>query len=696
MKVFCHIRVKIYLLYFFCFLSLNGICQWQKIEEPYGGYVNNIAQVDNLIFAGGYFLFVSDDYGTSWEKVEAFPSFQIKNLLGYDGFLLATTYAGIYRSSDHGLSWEQLDPPVTGRYIELLCRANNTLVAYVPNSLTPSGIYLSEDNGETWSTPVTPFTPQIFISLQTIDEVLYACSVGEIFRSTDSGHHWEVFTSKIYYCTSLTYANNQFIAVNMFNCYRSNDGITWDTVSTNFYKPFCIHALDSVGFKSQRLLLGVSTHGLEDGYPGGLFYSDDNGSNWFPVDDVNNRNDNITCILETDSALFAGTGTEGIVRSFDAADHWEISNKGISCRDFYKISADENIILVTGRNEIEQFLSTDYGKTWHFQDLPEISGDPSLHSILVANNRLWIATREGLYFRKVSDSLWNVKMPDSSFYFLTEANQIIYAATRRTLFKTTDQGESWTVCNNTAGLPWIMCISAKENTVIAVLDDSVMYSHDAGAHFYSSELPGFWHNHIYPTHDGKDFFIISESMGIYLSVDDGVNWQKVNDSTLLYLYSVEAGPGCIFISTRDGGVIRSTDKGCTWKRYNEGFPGYATSVAGLALSGDTLYAVGLTDYSTGIGIYKRSSFPAGITPMEKHETGMRIHPNPVAGSFTISIRDQMLSNIPFSIISNNGKKMLNGYIGADGKINVESLPSDTYVIEIYHQERWYAVTFIKK
>lgn len=183
--------------------------------------------------------------------------------------------------------------------------------------------------------------------------------------------------------------------------------------------------------------------------------------------------------------------------------------------------------------------------------------------------------------------------------------------------------------------------------------DNLMF---AGAHFYSSELPGFWHNTMHLTHDGKDFFIISESKGIYLSVDNGVNWQKVNDSTLMYLYSVAAGPGCIFISTRDGGVIRSTDKGYTWKRYNEGFPGYATSVTGLALSGDTLYAVGLTDYSTGMGIYKRSSFPAGITPLEKHENGMRIHPNPVAGSFTISIRDQMLSNIPFSIISNIWKK----------------------------------------
>jgi photosystem II stability/assembly factor-like uncharacterized protein len=665
MKASCTIQLKISMIFIFCYLNVSGLCQWQKLEEPYGGYIYNIAQVDNLLFAGSYFLCVSDDYGISWEKVEAFPEIPVRILLGYDGCLLACTFTGIYRSMDHGLNWEKLDPPVNGQYIKLLCRTKNTLVAYVENSGTSSVIYLSEDNGDSWSIPETPFNSDYINSIQSIHDVLYACSINEIYRSTDSGHHWEVFTSKVQNCNTLTYANNQFIAINMFSCWRSDDGVTWDTVVNNFFKPYNILALDSVGFKSQRLLLGVSNSGWEGGNPGGLFYSDDNGSNWFPVEEVNN------------------------------ADHWEISNEGISYREFNKVSADGNIIFVTGRNEIEQFLSTDYGKSWLFQRLPEISGDPSLNSILIANNRLWIATREGLYYKNVSDSSWNVKMQDSSFLFLSEANQVIYAATRRSLFKTTDNGESWTICNNTAGLPWIMGLSAKENTVVVLLHDSVMYSNDFGEHFYSSELPVFWNQDILLTNDGKDFFIACQSSGMFLSIDNGANWQKVNDSTFSFLNGIAAGPGCIFLSTRDGGVIRSTDKGYTWKRFNEGFPKCQNSVNGLALSADTLFAVGQSNYLTGMGINKRSSFHIGIPSQEKNVTELRIHPNPVVGSFTISFQDQTLSHVPFSIISNNGKNQVNGYSGTNGKISIEYLPSGTYVIEIYHQERWYAAPFIK-
>jgi photosystem II stability/assembly factor-like uncharacterized protein len=695
MKRFLTYRATMIILVFSLFYSVDGLCQWQKFGEPCGASIYSIARVDHLLFAGGGHLFVSDDNGNSWEIVETFPGSHISNLLGYDGCLIANTFNGLFRSLDHGVSWNKSELPAGETYIRFLCQSDHTMIVIAGNSGSFSMIYLSDDYGDTWSVPETPFNSGLTSSLQAIHDGVYACTADGVYRSVDSGHHWELFTSEIRGYPALTYANNQFIAVDMFLCRRSADGIAWDTVRNDIFRPHCLLTLDSAGSNGQRILMGSWSSGWEGGYPGGLFYSDNNGSNWWPVGEVNDRNDHINCLLGNGIETFVATGTEGIMRSTDHAGSWQLANKGLTYREFYKVAAEDSVIFVTSRNETEQFLSTDRGQSWQYQDLPDISGDPSLHSIITAGNRLWIATSGGLYFKKLTDSAWHVVMPDSSFHFLAHANQVVYAATRYTLYRTADQGETWTVCNDSSGLPYIRGISANENTIVAVLLKSVMYSDDCGDHFYSTGLPVFLYLNLLLTNDGKDFFIACESRGVFMSSDNGVNWENVNDTAFRYLYGIAAGNGCVFISTRDGGVIRSTDKGRTWTSYNEGFPGYIQAVNGLALSGDTLYAVGRYNGEIGLGINRRSSFPTGITLQKETGPGLHVHPNPVTGSFTVTIHGQPLSGVPYVIVSGTGMIVAAGRTGSNGNVGVENFAPGAYVVEIHYRQRRYANSFVK-
>ncbi|MDH7603984.1 MAG: T9SS type A sorting domain-containing protein [Melioribacter sp.] len=114
------------------------------------------------------------------------------------GYVLAGTDDGLYRSKDHGLSWQQIPlPPFDKEHavMALLVSTNKTIFAGGVDA-----IYRSTDNGNSWSVAAGPefVFPYVWSMTITKDGTIFAGqqswiprSAKGLIRSTDNGNTWE-------------------------------------------------------------------------------------------------------------------------------------------------------------------------------------------------------------------------------------------------------------------------------------------------------------------------------------------------------------------------------------------------------------------------------------------------------------------------------------------------------------------------
>ena len=680
-------------------LGNKAMAQWEKLEQPYGEYIKSLATTGDVLFAAGDYLYSSNDYGRSWSRLQTLPETPPMILYAYPGYLFVGTYRHIYRSTTNGLTWTDLTLPDSVFTLTSICRVQGAVIV---NVATAAGdkIYLSEDNGDSWQLPESPVPTDRIAGLHEIKGNVYACTAVGIYRSFDRGHHWEIFTPLITTMedddNGMAYANQRFIVATWWGILTSPDGMSWDTVRREDIKSQCMMALDSLGQEGQRILMG--TAGL--GYGGnlhGLFYSDNNGADMFPLTDINTRNDEVTCILKCDSGLFVGNTSDGVLRSRDNSASWQVSNTGMSERLIHKIAADDQTLVISdGNKETALFVSTDRGASWQYHGLNRVADDPRVNDILVQDDRLWVATWKGLFTKKISDTTWVVHRPDSIYRFLAKSGQTVWAATDFALLKTADAGKIWTNCPWMAGLQgYIQGIAANHQAVAILAEGFVAQSTDGGDHFLTSPFPGSDHYRRLMTSDGTAFYVFSDGKGVYRSDNNGKDWEMVKDTGFYELRGVAANASVIYIASGIGGVIRSTDKGQTWSRYNEGFQNNIWEASGVALSGDTAYITAYYKWVPGVGIWKRSAFPAGMPVQPPLIHRLQIHPNPASDRIFISVEHKVCIGASFDIIDIKGQIVMSGVIGADGSIPVENLCPGVFLIVARFHSKQYSGQFNK-
>src|SRR6185436_16824632 len=95
------------LLLFILFLFSNATGQWES-HRPYGGTVTCFAFKDTNIFIGTLGgIFRSTNDGINWEQVNnGLPKARINTLVVIGKYLFAGMNGGVFRSSDNGQSWK--------------------------------------------------------------------------------------------------------------------------------------------------------------------------------------------------------------------------------------------------------------------------------------------------------------------------------------------------------------------------------------------------------------------------------------------------------------------------------------------------------------------------------------------------------------------------------------------------------------
>jgi photosystem II stability/assembly factor-like uncharacterized protein len=152
---------------------------------------------------------------------------------------------------------------------------------------------------------------------------------------------------------------------------------------------------------------------------------------------------------------------------------------------------------------------------------------------------------------------------------LVKSTSAIFAATERHgVFRSTDNGESWSSIHITG-------LQVDQVTAMATSDSTV--------------------------------FAVVGGRSIFRSTDNGINWVKACDSIgeNILIRSLKAYRNYLFALSLDKGVFRSSDNGVSWIAVNNGFDSIYT-ITSIAMVGDTIFAGGSKYVANGLkhGVFR--------------------------------------------------------------------------------------------
>src|SRR5579883_3442858 len=393
--------------------SWNPINLGLKLDSIYS-QIFPLASIDSTLFVGSDSgIYRSVNKGASWDLVNngLKPGIQINTFAVNGGIIYAATNYGLYFSNNDGDNWTPQNAGMGYGQTELFPTVLNGSVLFLRTtdvSNFTTGMYRSTDNGMTWENiaPVVALRPAFAIKKDTIyaGEDLGEYGPSGFYRSTDSGANWinidSVFWGILYNrhgdnggFGAIGIKGNNVLASGYGDIYRSTDG------GENWSIPDSMESLGALAFTFKGDTVFASTY-----Y--GVYQSTNYGIDW-KADTIGLDSIDISAFVVSNNNIFVGTGGntgnnigKGIYRSTNNGGSWTAANNGIPatsvCNDLLVLSG--NLFAATDSGA---FLSTNEGFNW----LPVNDGltSPYVNTFAVSGDYLLTETLYGIFRRPLSD-----------------------------------------------------------------------------------------------------------------------------------------------------------------------------------------------------------------------------------------------------------------------------------------------------
>lgn len=442
-------------------------------DGPYGvGVIQTIAAGSGeTLFVGTYGegLFRSEDGGKHWvpSNLGLGDKFIVNVMRVNGGTLYAGTIrAGLFRSRDDGRHWTAINRGLENTSVESMV----SLPGGAVYAGTGQGVYFSRDEGEHWE----PFNDGIGSVLvrslvATKDGTLYAGTQGKgIFKRRSGESKWtqvvrgfdfqgieeQVIRALVLGRGEMLYAGTLGAGI-----FRSRDGgLHWERANAG---------LPNISIRS----LNVDGRGiLYAGTGEGVFYSEDDGAGWRPLEAGTEMTDlQIHSFVTNERGdLYAGTGG-GLFRG-RIKSPWEPLHHGLLVAPIRTLDYGEGGITV-GTDGKGVIISQ--GNNWAGENVGLVN--LSVRGMARGKTFLYIVTDEGLHRKQHGRHTWAAvegSLPARVLSLAVDGNEQVYAGTESGLFSSSDHGKRWEKIEAVeSGM--ISALAAEGEAVLAIMENTL-------------------------------------------------------------------------------------------------------------------------------------------------------------------------------------------------------------------------------
>jgi photosystem II stability/assembly factor-like uncharacterized protein len=528
-----------------------------------------------------------------------------------DGDGIDTYSIGILKSTNGGISWNPtvFSEDVTGfnHFRRILIHPVNPDIMIAASA---KGIYKTTNGWKTYKLVKSGHFKDLEFK-PSDPAVIYAASFSfggnaGIYKSTDTGDSFnEVMTGLNFNSNverielAVTRANTSFVYAlcsasddgGFYGLYRSvNSGISWSAVYSGNnlnllgWDP---DGLDEGGQGWYDLTLAISPDKANEIFVGGvnIWKSQNGGSTWKPISmwyhdheaDYVHADHHMLIFNPYTDVLFSGNDG-GIYKSYDKGATWNDISDGLQILQIYRFtnSVSDPYLNIAGNQDNGTVLRNASG--WY-----EISGGDGMECFIDYTNEdiIYVSSQRGNLLRSTDggstfSTISPVEDEDGAwitpFIMHPEIPGILYSG-YKDVYKSTDQGESWTRISDN-------------------LTD--------GINLNALAVAGANDNYIYASAQNK----------IWKTKNGGETWIDISDGIpanyITYIAVAETDPEKLWVSLSgysDGNKIYySSDGGETWENYSDGLPNVpANCIIYQNNTNKTLYA------GTDIGVYYRDA-----------------------------------------------------------------------------------------
>ncbi|MES2649126.1 MAG: 3-coathanger stack domain-containing protein [Bacteroidota bacterium] len=548
--------------------SVNGGTSWSVLTDdlPSTGISDLVVSWANAnviyaltgdgdVSAGGYVtsygydqksvgVLRSTDGGVTWFLTGALPNagetFYGYKLIQHPNFaniLFAATTSGIYKTSNSGVSWTQVESDT--RFTDIEFKPNDASIMYAVRRMNGGGetnsnpFYRSTNTGDTWTNTTTGITTTaerlaIGVSKANISTVYLltgpstgAGSFKGLYRSTNSGVSFSNIATtpnilgyptngsdakdQTFYDLGIEVSptNAEIVLTAGINIWRSTTGGTNLTARTQWFDDADdAPAADYVHADVHNLAYNPLNNYVYSCSDGGVGRSTDNGANWTFL----SSNLHILATYHADwyepnaSIMTSGTQDNGTNVRYTGSNTY----RHIYGADGFDCIMDQNnpddIVYVANSSV---YRTTDGGLTNDNAGPAGVGTFPQLARSYTDDNDIFAGDKTAVYRSTTRGTSWSSSTTPRGSRALTTCpsnSSRIYASNGTNTFRSDDKAVTWTTINGKPGYPTGVNLTDIESRVNNSLD-------------------------IYASFGGY-----SAGKKVYFSTDGGENWSNISGS----------------------------------------------------------------------------------------------------------------------------------------------------------------------
>jgi|GEM_PF-5597011 len=525
------------------FLTFSAIAQYQEMNGPEGGIIWELFNSSE-----NYYFAITDNSGI-YRSIDNLQSWHPTSLLNDrykmtqtpDGRIYAVNTSGLFVSNDSGVNYERVsgaDQLWLPKYIEAI---NDSVLVIL--SENPSGrIFRSIDSGEHWET-VFDFNSYFYFNCLTLADngTLFATAKGthpdqrfaRVLRSIDNGATWQELnygTPVEYQMYCISDSQNNVFLESTDNIYKSIDnGDHWTILTTPFL-------FTDIMWKNRNDYLHVIDMN------GDHYYSSNAGANWTNANFVNPIHNEILSYCSSNDTVIALSKGSGVFQSNNSGQDWVPANNGLTATRITQLAVNNQGIVVAGNINSNTIFGYDSEDQWHSYDL---SFKPK-RVFCCSDNHFYCSDvadlEHHIYHSTDNAQTWNeLVLPEilrqANLMDVQLYNDDLYIAVNSyggALYKTTDEGLNWEIVN---GIDRVKYIDVGPNNEFYVSNERVLCRYrEVGVNwdtlYVASEIDSDLHQFAIDPSNGN-IVLTDRMLGVKYSSDGGTTWEDRNDLSWL-------------------------------------------------------------------------------------------------------------------------------------------------------------------